>query len=287
MTGYGKSETLLTNGKKITIEIKSLNSKSADINLKSQIVPKDKELKIRKLIAEKLVRGSIEISINQEIGEKNLNKKINKGIFDSYMKQLSTLLGKESFESQKVLLATSILKLPDIIENHNEEISPTNWKKIESAVNKAIEQLTKYRAIEGKALAKDVIKRIGNIQKGLEQIKKEAEKRSLGIKKKLEGKILTNGLPINPERLEQELIFYIEKLDINEEQIRLAQHCEYFLKTLETEIYPGKKLGFIIQEIGREINTIGSKANNAKIQSTIVIMKDELEKAREQCLNIL
>lgn len=286
MTGYGKGECTLSGGTKAVVEIRCINSKNADINIKSQLVPKDKDLQIRKMLTEQLIRGTIDLSLNLELGENSEGKKINAAAFKSYMSQLQKLTGAKS-GTEKILLAQSVLRLPEVMDSKSSEFSPADWKKIDKALQTAVNKVQTYRDEEGKALYKDITKRAATITKLLEQVKTADVKRVPQIKKRLCAKIEQSGYAVNPERLEQELIFYIEKLDINEEKVRLAQHCEYFMQTIDNEPYPGKKIGFIVQEMGREINTMGSKANDAKIQALVVKMKDELEKIREQALNVL
>lgn len=285
MTGYGKGECLLSGGSKIIVEIKSLNGKNADINIKGQIISKEKELLIRKLISEKLMRGNIELSINQELTNNNC-REINKTVFKNYLAQISQIIGNSTKED-KILLASSILKLPDIIENKPTELKDSDWRKIDKIISEAINNLDKYRITEGKALEKDITKRIHIIYSLLQRIEKEDAKRIPSVRKRLQSKISSSEVKFDKNRFEEELIYYLEKLDINEEKVRLKQHCDYFIQTIKEENNPGKKLGFIIQEIGREINTIGSKSNFAPIQTIVVKMKDELEKIREQSLNIL
>ena len=286
MTGYGKGECTLKDGSKIIVEIKCVNSKTADVNIKSQLFPKEKELQIRKFLTEQLVRGTIDVAASMEVESAEGTKKINKIAFNSYMSQLKSL-ARVTKKEEELALVASILRLPDVVVSGPNTFSPADWKRIEKALQTAVNKVNTYRDTEGKALHKDIIKRATTIQKLLEQVKVADLKRIPQIKKRLVSKINQSGYALNPERLEQELIFYIEKLDINEEKVRLAQHCDFFLETLAAEQYPGKKLGFIVQEMGREINTIGSKAADAKIQTLVVKMKDELEKIREQSLNVL
>ncbi len=284
MTGYGKGECTLSDHSKITVEIKSLNGKNADISIKGSFLPKEKELEIRKLLATELVRGSIDFAIGQEMKGGVLKKQINTQAVKAFMKQTEGLIASDNI-SQSIILS-AILRIPDVIETQEQEISDSDWAKIDRAIAQAIKKLNAYRTAEGKALEKDVLQRVGNILAYLEEVKKLDVKRVPAIKERLRQKI-GNAAEANPERLEQELVFYVEKLDINEEKVRLAQHCSYFTSTLRKEPLAGKKLGFIVQEMGREINTLGSKANDALIQALVVKMKDELEKIREQSLNIL
>lgn len=283
MTGYGKGECTLSDHSKVTVEIKTLNGKSADISFKSQIVPKDKELEIRKLLAAELVRGTIDFSLTQEMKGGSLKKQINKEAVKEFISQLRDI----EPECDKSIILSSVLRIPDVIETKDNELSDADWSKIDKAISQAIKKLNSYRMAEGTALLEDVLGRVANIMSFLEEVKKLDVKRVPAIKERLRQKIDKAGIEANPERLEQEIVFYVEKLDINEEKVRLAQHCKYFMDTVMNDPLAGKKLGFIVQEMGREINTLGSKANDADIQAVVVKMKDELEKIREQSLNIL
>ena len=292
MTGYGKGECTLSDQSKVVVEIKSLNGKNADISFKSQIVPKDKELEIRKLLAAELVRGSIEFSLNLELKNPSANKQINSEAALNILRQIKEIQRLESpdvpFSSMSdSFLMASIVRMPDVLETKQYEISPSDWEKIDKAIKQAINKVNSYRMAEGTALLEDVLSRVANIMSCLEEVKLLDVKRVPAIKERLRQKIDKAGIEANPERLEQEIVFYVEKLDINEEKVRLAQHCKYFMDTLKNDPLAGKKLGFIVQEMGREINTLGSKANDASIQALVVRMKDELEKIREQSLNIL
>lgn len=284
MTGYGKGECTLSDHSKITVEIKSLNGKNADINFKSQIIPKDKELEIRKLLTEKLVRGSIEFSINQEMKSGTVRRVINEPLAKSLLVQAKKVAGGGADESA---LLAAILRMPEVLESKENKLSEADMAKIDKAIEAAVKKINSYRETEGKALYKDVTKRVANILKCLEQVKKEDGRRVPAIKERLRQKVEKSGIAVDGNRLEQEIVFYVEKLDINEEKVRLAQHCKYFMETIDSDSLAGKKIGFIVQEMGREINTLGSKANDAVIQSLVVKMKDELEKIREQSLNIL
>ena len=292
MTGYGKGECTLADHSKITVEIKSLNGKSADISVKSQIIPKDKELEIRKLLATELVRGSIDFSLSLELKNPAANKQINTEAVLDLLNQIKDIQKAESPDAASLplsdsFLIASIIRMPDVMETRPYELSDEDWAKIDKAISQAIKKLNSYRETEGTALLEDVLSRVANIMSCLEQVKELDVKRVPAIKERLRQKIDKAGIEANPERLEQEIVFYVEKLDINEEKVRLAQHCKYFMDTVMKDPLAGKKLGFIVQEMGREINTLGSKANDAAIQALVVRMKDELEKIREQSLNIL
>ncbi|MDD5951013.1 MAG: YicC family protein [Bacteroidales bacterium] len=293
MTGYGKAEAILRNGK-ITIEFRSVNGKNADINVKTAILPKDKELGIRKKIAEVLQRGSIDFFMTWEPNAAEAAKQINLDIARSYIAQAGILakemgcpnLGMSAEGCSSILNA--ILRMPDVIDQKKQEIiSDENWSVVEAAIDEALAMIDDYRIKEGAALYKDVTARVNNILAIYDEIEGYESERIAAVRDRIEKNLEELKVKVDKERFEQEMIFYIEKLDINEEKVRLRQHCKYFMDTIDNEPYPGKKLGFIIQEMGREINTTGSKANHASIQKCVVRMKDELEKIREQSLNIL
>ena len=295
MTGYGKAEALLQGGK-LTIEIRTLNGKSADVNLKTSILPKDKDIEVRKRLADKLVRGTIDLFLTFEATGGDAAHTINADVFHSYWQSAVKALDKETVFTKTFLkdpgvgsiMASSIMRLPDVVQSQKGDIiSEEDWPAVSAALDKAIDAVCTYRAHEGEVLYKDVTSRIHNILASYDQVEALEGERIATVREKL-GKALEDlGAKVNPERFEQEMIFYLEKYDINEEKVRLRQHCKYFLDTIDSEPYPGKKLGFIIQEMGREINTTGSKANHAGIQKLVVQMKDELEKMREQSMNIL
>lgn len=296
MTGYGKAQARIKSGT-ITIELRSLNSKSADISIKSSILPKDKDLIVRKTLASRLVRGTIDMFINYEAAEEAVARPLNASAISSYYNQLvqirSQLSGFDYYDNNKKELLNnellaSILRLPEVTDSHKAEImDEQDWPAVEAALDQAIASLTEYRILEGKALYADVCSRVDNILALYDQVESLESERMALVKEKLLKSLEELSLKPDPSRFEQELVYYLEKYDINEEKVRLRQHCNYFKETIDTEECPGKKLGFIIQEMGREINTTGSKANHAGIQKLVVKMKDELEKIREQSMNIL
>ena len=295
MTGYGKAEALLQSGK-LTLEIRTLNAKGADINIKSSLLPKDKELEVRKLLAERLVRGTIDLYLNFEPSGTEDAHSVNADVFHAYWRSAVKALDAETVFTKTFLkdpgvgsiLAGSILRLPDVVEAKKADvITDEEWPLVSAALEAALSQLTDYRATEGKALYADVTSRVKGILALYEQVEALEPERVATVREKLQRALEELAAKPNPERFEQEMIFYLEKYDINEEKVRLRQHCRYFMDTIDSEPYPGKKLGFIIQEMGREINTTGSKANHAGIQKLVVQMKDELEKMREQSMNIL
>jgi uncharacterized protein (TIGR00255 family) len=291
MTGYGKAEAQLASGK-LTLEIRSLNGKSADINIKSSLLPKDKDLEVRKLLADKLVRGTIDLFVTFEPAAGQGAHSINADAFHDYWKSVVSALDRETIltidPGVSSILAGSILRLPDVVETRKADvIGPEEWPLVARALDSALEQILSYRAQEGRALYADVTSRVAGILKLYDQVEALESERVTNVREKLGRALEDLAAKPNPERFEQEMIFYLEKYDINEEKVRLRQHCKYFMEVIDSEPYPGKKLGFIIQEMGREINTTGSKANHAGIQQLVVRMKDELEKIREQSMNIL
>ena len=291
MTGYGKAEALLENGK-LTIEFRSVNGKNADISIKSSLLPKDKEIAVRKKIADVLQRGTIDMFINWEPNAAESAKGINMDLAMEYFRQIRELgenIGAVNLQLQdpNYLLAT-ILRMPDVIDSHKADIiTDENWSVVEEAVDKALAAIDSYRADEGVSLYKDVTGRVAGILALYDEVESYEAERISAARERILKAAEDLQVKLDPERLEQEMIFYLEKLDINEEKVRLRQHCKYFMDTIDGEPCPGKKLGFIIQEMGREINTTGSKANHASIQKCVVRMKDELEKIREQSMNIL
>lgn len=295
MTGYGKAEATLQSGK-LTLEIRTLNAKGADISIKSSLLPKDKDLEVRKRLADKLVRGTIDLFITYEPAAGDTAHSINADAFHDYWKSAVAALDKETVFTKTFLkdpgvgsiLASSILRLPDVVDAKKADvITPEDWPAVSAALDSALEQLCAYRATEGKALYADVTGRVAGILKLYDQVEALEGERIQAVRDKLTKAMEELAAKPNPERFEQEMIFYLEKYDINEEKVRLRQHCKYFMEVIDSDPFPGKKLGFIIQEMGREINTTGSKANHAGIQQLVVRMKDELEKIREQSMNIL
>ena len=287
MTGYGKAEASLQAGK-LTIEIRTLNGKTADVNIKSTLLPKDKELIVRQMLAEKLHRGTIDFFVTFEAYAVSSAKHINADLAEEYFRQITTLGDKLGIPVDTALYMNSILRFPDVIDNTRQDIiTEENWLEVEAAIEKAIENTNEFRAREGVALYKDVTGRVNNILKLEDEVESFEGERIVAVRSKIEKAISDLLLKPDQSRFEEEMIYYLEKLDINEEKVRLRQHCKYFMDTIDGEDFPGKKLGFIIQEMGREINTTGSKANHAGIQKVVVRMKDELEKIREQSMNIL
>ena len=280
MTGFGKSVLSLAD-KHISIEIKSLNSKSIDINTRIPQVYREKELDFRKLIAEQLQRGKVDFSIFIENTGTQTPSKINPNIVKSYIEQMRTIVDGDLTELLKMAV-----RMPDALKTTSESISEEELANIFQHINLAIADLQNFRSQEGKVLEKDFILRINNINRLLQEVQGMDEERLALIRERLE-KAVADIQNVDANRFEQELIFYLEKLDITEEKIRLKKHLDYFLETLHSEESNGRKLSFIAQEIGREVNTLGSKANFAPMQQLVVQMKDELEKIKEQVLNVL
>jgi uncharacterized protein (TIGR00255 family) len=287
MTGFGKSVAELPQ-KKITVEIKSLNSKQLDLNIRLPWLYKEKETEIRNIISQRLDRGKIDLTINFDVLDNEIIPVINKNIVKNYFNQLKEIADELNIKVDAEILP-AIMKLPDALKTEKQELSENEWNIVREKINESIGQLDSFRAEEGKSQETDLVRCIGKILNFLEEIEKFEGDRITRIRERLNAALEENAasVSIDANRFEQELIFYLEKLDINEEKVRLKKHCEYFLEKIETSPPNGKILNFITQEIGREINTIGSKANDASMQKLVVMMKDELEKIKEQSLNVL
>ena len=286
MTGYGKTVTEF-NGKKITVEIKSLNSKQADVYIKTPLIYREKETEIRNETIKKLERGKIEFSIYIENNGNNKNITINKELFAEYYEQLKKIKD-ELFPNQNPDWTSIITQLPETLSQKNEELDEQEWKTINNAIINTIDLLDNYRTIEGNTLENEIISHVTKIEELHLQVTNYEKERIETIKNRISQNLndVIGNEGFDKNRFEQELIYYLEKIDITEERVRLTNNCKYFKETC-SENNPGKKLGFIAQEIGREINTLGSKANHSEIQKIVVQMKDELEKVKEQLLNIL
>jgi uncharacterized protein (TIGR00255 family) len=287
MTGYGKSVCELED-KVVTIEIKSLNSKQIDIYTRIPSIYREKDLEIRNLISQKLGRGKIEVNMVIEITDAKNASKLNAAVIKDYYNQLKEI-GQELDIDYKEAILQVIMRLPESLRMDKEELDPKDWKRIIEKFNYAIDSVEEFRVQEGNALKVDILNNVQNIEEKLTFLSDFEEERIKNIRQRLQ-----NGLneiseleKIDNNRFEQELIYYIEKLDINEEKVRLKNHCNFFKEVSSSKTASGKKLGFIAQEMGREINTIGSKANHSEIQKIVVGMKDDLEKIKEQSLNIL
>ena len=291
MTGYGKAEALLEGGK-LTVEFRSVNGKNAEIGIKTSLLPKDKEMPLRKKIADRLQRGTIDMFLSWEPNVSISAAAINRELALDYYRQIGALASEigapDPREEDANYIISTLLRLPDVVSaDRHPVIDDANWPLVEAAVDRALDAICDYRSREGEALYRDVTSRVGTILELEKEVEAYESERIEAVRSKLTKSLEELKVKCDAERFEQEMVFYLEKLDINEEKVRLRQHCKYFMDTIDGEQYPGKKLGFIIQEMGREINTTGSKANHAGIQKAVVRMKDELEKIREQSLNIL
>lgn len=284
MTGYGKSVLQLPT-KKVTIEIKSLNSKNLDLNVRIPSYYKEKELDVRKKLAKSLVRGKVDFSIFVEMTADETSTTVNEGVVKTYMQQLKNVV--ETGRATDVELLKMAISMPDALKTEREELDENEWNIINQHVDEALKNIIQYRVDEAASLEVDFRERITNIRKYLEEVKGFDADRVENVKTRLQKAIDDLKVDTDQNRFEQELIYYLEKLDINEEKVRLENHLNYFLETLATEDSNGKKLGFIVQEMGREINTTGSKANFAPMQKAVIQMKNELEQIKEQILNVL
>ena len=282
MTGFGKSLLQLTH-KKVIIEIKSLNSKAIDLNTRIAQAYKEKELVLRKLISDTLERGKIDFTLTIENTSETSSSTLNAPIVRGYIQQMRAITP----DAPEVELLKMAVRMPDALTTPMEEVDESEFAQIEEHLILALKQLQEFRRSEGAILEKDFVLRIKNIQALLSQVETLDIERLAAIRNRMEKAIEEIKDRVDENRFEQELIFYLEKLDITEEKVRLANHLNYFLTTLEEPQSNGRKLGFIAQEIGREINTLGSKANHAQMQQIVVLMKNELEKIKEQVLNIL
>lgn len=281
MTGYGKSILQLPT-KKITIELKSLNSKSLDLNARIPSIYREKELSIRKLLAKKLERGKVDFSIFVETTAEDTSTQINTPVVKQYINQLKNVVDGSEIELLKMAV-----RFPDALNTVREEIDENEWKTIEAEIDTAINHINNYRLNEGKVLEQDFKNRVDSISNLLDKVITIDPERIEAVRERLNKGVTDLKEKYDENRFEQELVYYIEKFDITEEKVRLKNHLNYFTESLNSDDSNGKKLGFIGQEMGREINTIGSKSNYAPMQQLVVQMKDELEKIKEQLLNVL
>jgi uncharacterized protein (TIGR00255 family) len=284
MTGYGKSVLQLPT-KKVTIEIKSLNSKNLDLNVRIPSYYKEKELAVRKKLASALVRGKVDFSIFVEMTADETSTTINHGVVKQYMQQLRNVV--QTGSTDDLALLKMAVTMPDALKTEREELDENEWNLINQNIDIAIKEIVQYRIDEATSLEIDFKERITNIKMYLKEVYSFDADRIENVKARLQKAIDDLKVDTDQNRFEQELIYYLEKLDINEEKVRLSNHLDYFLQTLETPDSNGKKLGFIVQEMGREINTTGSKANFAPMQKAVIQMKNELEQIKEQILNVL
>ena len=288
MTGFGKA-TVECGNKKIVVEVKSLNSKQLDVNLRLPNLYKEKDIEIRNMIKLALDRGKVDMTIHYDENEKEKDVAVNQEVVAQYFHQMLNVASSLGVTLNQGALLQTIMRFPDTLQIQAEELNEEEWIALRSGIEQALEALNQFREQEGKVLISDILYRIELIQNLANEVPQFEEQRVITIKQRLQEKLneWSEIKNVDKNRLEQELIYYLEKLDITEEKVRLANHCKYFVETAEQEEAPGRKLGFIAQEIGREINTMGSKANDHDIQKLVVRMKDELEKIKEQSLNVL
>lgn len=281
MTGFGRSEGIFE-GKKISVEIKSLNSKSLDLGIRVPLRYKEKEFDIRKVINDSVLRGKVDCFINVESINEDNDVKINKELIKGYISHLKAIADDApEFEYLKMAV-----RMPDAISSKPDELSEKEWEFLSATLQEALAKFNEFRATEGRILQEELAKNIENISANLQKVMPFEEERIVSVRERYQ-KSLSEFGTIDETRFYQEMAYFVEKLDISEEKVRLAQHLKYYTEVMENESNNGKKLGFIAQEIGREINTLGSKANHSEIQKLVVMMKDDLEKIKEQTLNIL
>ena len=282
MTGFGKSSLQLAS-KKITVEVKSLNSKGLDLSVRIPSVYREMELGLRNEVAARLERGKIDLSVYIEMTGEQTSTKINVPIVQAYMQQMKAVL-PQADETELMKMA---VRMPDALKTERDEIDENDWIEIQHVIQEALANIAQFRVDEGASLQKEFVLRIGNIRSYMQEALLLDHERVQAIKDRLQTAIAELQVQVDENRFEQELIYYLEKLDITEEKVRLTNHLDYFIETLNGAEANGRKLGFITQEMGREINTMGSKANHATMQKLVVQMKDELEKIKEQVLNVL
>ena len=290
MTGYGKAEAVLDH-KKITVEIRSLNSKQLDLTVKVPAVYRQSEYEIRNRIGKRLQRGKIDAYVSYEITGDSVPVNIDRKTFTAYFGQIREIAAENGIDwngsALDAAVVPAVLRLPEVIQNDQQTVSEAETQALKRCVEEAVDHMEQFRIQEGAILIADLLRRIDRIEQLKQEIVPFEKARAETIKTRIRENIESLGIPFDANRLEQEMIYYIEKLDITEEKVRLQNHCKYFREVARGEEAPGRKLGFIAQELGREINTLGSKANEATIQKKVVEMKDELEKIKEQVLNIL
>ena len=286
MTGFGKGEVSLSN-KKITVEIRSLNSKQLDMNVKLPALYRTFEFDIRSRIAATVTRGKTDVSVSVENTAVNTSATINKELFREYLRQMNDTLAFSGVDAAYDAIVPVIMRMPEVVSTQAEEVSTEEQTALMQAVDAALAQFNAFREQEGATLIADLLRRVDKIEELKAEVVPYEQSRCETIKNRIRENLAQLKVDVDSNRLEQEMIFYIEKLDITEEKVRLSNHCRYFREVAANEEAAGRKLGFIAQEMGREINTLGSKANEANIQILVVKMKDELEKIKEQVLNIL
>ncbi len=288
MTGYGKSEATVGN-KKITVEVRSLNSKQLDLAMRLPALYRPFEYEIRSRIGKAVVRGKVDVFVNVETTVAALPVAINRELFKTYYETLRSL-GAElncGGEGMDAALMAAVLRLPEVVSSETPSVSDEEREALFGALDAALTAFDAFREQEGRTLINDLVARIGKIEGYRREVEPYEQRRVQVIKERIRDNIASVGIPVDENRLEQEMIFYVEKLDVTEEKVRLDNHCRYFREVAAGEENVGRKLAFIAQEMGREINTLGSKANDSDMQRLVVMMKDELEKIKEQVLNIL
>ena len=286
MTGFGKSEVSLPT-KKITVEIRSLNSKQLDLSVKLPGIYRAYEFDIRSMAAAGIVRGKADISVSIETTATQTSATVNKDIFREYLRQVNDALAYSGVDADYDAIIPAVLRMPEVVSTQVESVSEQEHAALMQAVGEALEHFNSFREQEGATLIADLLRRVDNIEEYKLQVEPYEKERCETIKNRIRENLAQLKIDVDTNRLEQEMIFYIEKLDITEEKVRLTNHCRYFREVAAAEEAAGRKLGFIAQEMGREINTLGSKSNQADMQILVVKMKDELEKIKEQVLNIL
>lgn len=288
MTGYGKAE-ILTGETKYIVEIRSVNGKTADISLKTALVPKEKENEVKRRIAAVLQRGNIEVFVNRELRDEDEAVEINTTLLNRYTDAIARYQAQREQPVDETGLLPVLLRFCDVFEKNKKDLAPREWELLEKAIEQAVSNLDSFRLTEGESIGRDILYRVNLIEEYLHEVERLDPERAENVRKRLQNRLseLSADISVNQDRFEQELLYYLEKSDITEEKTRLRQHCKYFRETQEKEACCGRKLNFIAQEMGREINTIGSKASHALMQQYVVKMKDELEKIKEQLLNVL
>lgn len=287
MTGYGKAECSIGRDKYV-VEIRSVNGKSADISLKTQFIPREREMEVRQFIADSLVRGNIDIFVTLKRDAADEAQTIDGPVLLNYFRQISDALVGSGLSIADETLLPALLRMPGVISQQKDDsMSDEQWAILFNCIKETVAHLDEFRRREGESLRRDILSQVDKIESYVAEVEKYEKERIDSVRERIRSRIAELGFETDEGRLEQEMIYYIEKLDINEEKVRLRQHCRYFRETLDNEPAPGKKIGFIAQEMGREINTTGSKANHAEMQKWVVRMKDELEKIKEQSLNVL
>lgn len=286
MTGFGKGEASFGT-KKITVELRSLNSKQLDLNIKLPALYRQSETELRNLVAQRLQRGKVDLFVSVESQQVETSAHINREIFREYLRQLNDALAFSGIDADYDAMLPVLMRMPDVVSVEAERVTEEESAALMAAAADAIERLDAFRVQEGAVLIADLLRRVDLIERYREEVVPFEKARTETIRARILDNLSKLGVEVDRNRLEQEMIYYLEKLDITEEKVRLENHCRYFREVAAGEEAPGRKLGFIAQEMGREINTMGSKANESNIQILVVRMKDELEKIKEQVLNIL